>query len=206
VPDSLKGLSSAPKRIGVTDRGGFGLKEYLAGMLRQARYEVVDFGDSQPKPDDDYRDLVVPLARAVACGEERSSRSGWQAQLMQRVFPAGAGRFDAIIYTVGLFDEAEEDRNPGVLTKIARATGGEAFMALVTSKVVPICEQIAEDIRNQYTIGYFPSNHKLDNAQRTIKVAAAGRHGEKLRVRTRVGYIASPERTGKPVSSQRKLP
>ena len=38
-------------------------------MLREAHYEMVDFGDSQPKPDDDYPDFVVPLARAVACGE-----------------------------------------------------------------------------------------------------------------------------------------
>ena len=38
-------------------------------MLREAHYEVVDFGDSQPKPDDDYPDFVVPLARAVARGE-----------------------------------------------------------------------------------------------------------------------------------------
>jgi ribose 5-phosphate isomerase B len=51
------------------DHGGFELKEYLAGKLREARYEVVDFGDSQPKPDDDYPDFVVPLARAVAGGE-----------------------------------------------------------------------------------------------------------------------------------------
>jgi ribose 5-phosphate isomerase B len=51
------------------DHGGFELKEYLAGKLREARYEVVDFGDSQPKPDDDYPDYVVPMARAVASGE-----------------------------------------------------------------------------------------------------------------------------------------
>ena len=38
-------------------------------MLRAAHYEVVDYGDSQPKPDDDYPDFVVPLARAVARGE-----------------------------------------------------------------------------------------------------------------------------------------
>ena len=70
MPDSLTDLSTAPKRIGVAaDHGGFELKQYLAGMLREARYEVVDFGDTQPKPDDDYPDFVVPLARAVACGE-----------------------------------------------------------------------------------------------------------------------------------------
>ena len=58
------------KRIGVAaDHGGFELKEYLAGMLREADYEVIDFGDGKPKPDDDYPDFVVPLARAVAGGE-----------------------------------------------------------------------------------------------------------------------------------------
>ena len=30
---------------------------------------MVDYGDSQPKPDDDYPDFVIPLARAVARGE-----------------------------------------------------------------------------------------------------------------------------------------
>jgi ribose 5-phosphate isomerase B len=58
------------KRIGVAaDHGGFELKEYLAAMLREADYEVIDFGDGKPKPDDDYPDFVVPLARAVAGGE-----------------------------------------------------------------------------------------------------------------------------------------
>jgi VWFA-related protein len=117
-----------------------------------------------------------------------------------------AGRSDAIVYTVGLFDEAEENRNRGVLMKIARATGGEALLPQETSQVVAICEQIATDVRNQYTIGYVPSNQKLDSTRRTIKVTATGRHGEKLLVRTRAGYIAPPERTGQPVSSQGKLP
>ena len=70
MPDSLTVLPRTPKRIGVAaDHGGFELKDYLAGMLREAHYEVVDFGDGQPKPDDDYPDFVVPLARAVARGE-----------------------------------------------------------------------------------------------------------------------------------------
>ena len=62
--------SAAPKRVGIAaDHGGFESKEYLVGILREAHYEVVDYGDSQPKPDDDYPDFVVPLARAVARGE-----------------------------------------------------------------------------------------------------------------------------------------
>ena len=70
MSDSPTELPRTPHRIGVAaDHGGFELKEYLAGMLREAHYEVVDFGDGQPKPDDDYPDFVVPLARAVSRGE-----------------------------------------------------------------------------------------------------------------------------------------
>lgn len=99
-----------------------------------------------------------------------------------------AGRSDAIIYTIGLFDEADPDRNPGVLMKIAHATGGESFLPTETSQVVVVCKRIAEDIRNQYAIGYIPSNQELDGAYRTINVMATGPHGEKLVVRTRAGY------------------
>jgi Ca-activated chloride channel homolog len=107
---------------------------------------------------------------------------------------ASVVRSDAIIYTVGLFDEYDEDRNPGVLKRIASATGGEAFLPKETSEVVEICERIAEDIRNQYTIGYLPSNQAFDGTYRTIRVTASGPHGAKLFVRTREGYITPPER------------
>jgi len=57
------------KRVGIAaDHGGFELKEFLAGKLREAGYEVADFGDRQLKSDDDYPDFIIPLARAVAAG------------------------------------------------------------------------------------------------------------------------------------------
>jgi len=60
----------APTCIGIaSDHGGHALKQHLAGMLREAGYELADFGDRQPTPDDDYPDFVIPLARAVARGD-----------------------------------------------------------------------------------------------------------------------------------------
>ena len=57
-------------RIGISsDHGGYELKVYLAGKLREAGYEVIEFGDRQPTPDDDYPDFVVPLAHAIARGD-----------------------------------------------------------------------------------------------------------------------------------------
>ena len=50
MPDRPAVSPVVPKRIGVAaDHGGFELKEYLVGMLRAAGYEVIDFGDGQPK-------------------------------------------------------------------------------------------------------------------------------------------------------------
>ena len=70
MPDPMTGLPRTPQRIGIAaDHGGYELKEYLAGMLRDAGHEVIDFGDVQPKVEDDYPDVVVPLAHAVARGE-----------------------------------------------------------------------------------------------------------------------------------------
>ena len=55
--------------IGIAaDHGGFGLKEDLVAHLRNAGYQVYDFGAFTHNSDDDYPDFVIPLARAVAEG------------------------------------------------------------------------------------------------------------------------------------------
>jgi Ca-activated chloride channel family protein len=101
-----------------------------------------------------------------------------------------AGQPDAIIYTIGLFDEDDPDRNPHVLKQLAKATGGEAFLPGSVTDVVPICERIARDIRNQYTIVYVPTNRKQDGTYRVIQVKAGAQDRERLLVRTRAGYYA----------------
>jgi ribose 5-phosphate isomerase B len=59
-----------PPQIGIAaDHGGFDLKQYLLGRLRADGHRVVEYGDTRLDPGDDYPDFVVPLARAVACGE-----------------------------------------------------------------------------------------------------------------------------------------
>jgi VWFA-related protein len=96
---------------------------------------------------------------------------------------------NAIIYTIGIFDNQDVDRNPGVLKRLAKETGGEAFLPESLNDVAPVCERIARDIRNQYTIAYVPTNRKRDGTYRTIQVkATAG--SRRLSVRTRTGYFA----------------
>lgn len=63
-------LPRTPKCIGIAaDHGGYRLKEELTKLLREAAYEVIDFGNQQINPGDDYPDFVVPLARAVSNNE-----------------------------------------------------------------------------------------------------------------------------------------
>jgi len=103
---------------------------------------------------------------------------------------AMARQSDAIIYAIGLFDEYDPDRNPGALKELAKTTGGEAFLPGSVRDVVPICERIAHDIRNQYTIAYIPANGKQDGTYRVIQVKAVAPGRGRLAVRTRAGYYA----------------
>jgi VWFA-related protein len=52
---------------------------------------------------------------------------------------------DAILYTIGIFDEQDGDQNPGVLKRFAKETGGEAFFPKSSKEIAPICEGIARD-------------------------------------------------------------
>jgi Ca-activated chloride channel homolog len=102
---------------------------------------------------------------------------------------------NAVIYTIGLFDESDVDRNPGALKQLAHATGGEFFQPETISDVVPLCAQIARDIRNQYTISYAPTNATQDGAFRAIQVHAKAPGHDHLVVRTRPGYFAPGARS-----------
>jgi VWFA-related protein len=100
------------------------------------------------------------------------------------------GQPGAIIYTIGIFDEQDEDRNPGVLKQLAKNTGGEAFLPEALKDVTPVCQRIAHDIRNQYTLAYVPTNRKRDGSYRVIEVRASTPGRGRLSVRTRTGYFA----------------
>jgi len=74
MPDPSTESPGMSKPIGVAaDHGGFELKEYLVGMLREADYEVIDFGDREPAREDDYPDFVVPLARRLPAERWRAA-------------------------------------------------------------------------------------------------------------------------------------
>jgi VWFA-related protein len=78
-----------------------------------------------------------------------------------------------------------------ILEKLADVSGGEAYFPRSLDDVQSTCEQIAHDIRNQYTLAYYPTNARKDGTFRNVRVDAfsSGNHS-KLAVRTRPGYYA----------------
>jgi len=102
-----------------------------------------------------------------------------------------AGQSSAMVYAIGIFDKDDPDSNPDVLRRIARATGGEAFLPGEPKEINAICEHIARDIRHQYTIGYLPAPAARRGAFRSIRVEANSAGHGKLIVRARTGYIAA---------------
>ena len=97
------------------------------------------------------------------------------------------GESQATIYTIGIFDADDPDRNPGLLHRVASVSGGEAFLPRETEDLNSICRQIAKDIRNRYTISYTPSESN-GKSRRTISVVATEPGGRKLTVHARTSY------------------
>ena len=101
-----------------------------------------------------------------------------------------AAESNAVLYTIGIFDKDDPDQNPGVLRRLANATGGEAFFPGEFNEVVAICKGIASDIRNQYTLAYVSGNASKPAGYRNVRVVARST-GKDLDVRTRTTYFAS---------------
>src|SRR5258706_1216161 len=100
---------------------------------------------------------------------------------------------NAAIYTVGIYDETDVEKNPGVLKSLARTTGGERFLPRSPGELMQACQRIARDIRSGYTLGYVPPDR--DGAYHRVRVEIAPGDARRLSVRTRPGYFAA----GRPV-------
>jgi VWFA-related protein len=83
------------------------------------------------------------------------------------------------------------------LQALAEQTGGIAFFPKNLDEVDTVSQTVAHDIRNQYTIGYKPSNREQGGGYRSVRVVAQSKGYKNLQVRTRSGYYATQERAEK---------
>ncbi len=98
------------------------------------------------------------------------------------------------VYAIGILgDEEHPKRARKALDIIAQHTGGIAFFPKTLDEVDAISKSIANDIRNQYAIGYKPTNARGNGGFRMIRVEAKAKGHGKMMVRTKSGYYAGAQ-------------
>ena len=126
----------------------------------------------------------------VSDGADNASRLT-EKQAIQRVQNLGG----PVVYTIGLLydsDAREYQQAHQALQTLSDDTGGIAYFPRSLGEVNEIASEVAQDIRNQYTIGYHSTRSASLGGYRIVHVEAfSSRHG-KLTVRTRRGYYAKP--------------
>jgi VWFA-related protein len=167
---SVPELKEALERIDA--RGSTALYDAIIGSL-----------DHLKKGHKDKKVLLV-----VTDGEDNVSRNSLEKTVRE------IQKSNVVIYSIGLFsDEDKKNRKKAMraLKDISAASGGVAFFPENVDDVHNICDQVARDIRNQYTLGYYPTNTKKDGTFRIVQVDIIPPHGKgKLTARTRNGYFA----------------
>jgi len=102
------------------------------------------------------------------------------------------------LYSVGIFDAfeyrsrtQEELSGPSLLSEVTELTGGRAFTVENISELPDIAAKIGEELRNQYILGYRPSNKSHDARWRKIKIKLRAPKGlPPLSVYAKTGYYA----------------
>src|SRR5271165_654106 len=168
--NSIPELKEALERIDA--RGSTALYDAIIGSL-----------DHLKKGNKEKKVLLI-----VTDGEDNTSRNTLEKTVRE------IQKTDTVIYTIGLL--GEENKKSAKTAKkalmaIAQASGGVAYFPENVEDVHAICEQVAHDIRHQYTLAYYPSNAARDGSFRTVHVDVIPPRGHgKLVARTRNGYYA----------------
>jgi Ca-activated chloride channel family protein len=133
-------------------------------------------------PDQLRRQAIVVLSD----GEDTSSLIAYEDVL------ESAKRSETAVYSIGL--RSKEDRRQGefneaefVLRSLSQETGGRVFFVSDVSQLPAIYQQIADELANQYSIGYSSKNLKRDGAWRAIVVKI---DRPNTSARTKRGYFA----------------
>jgi len=123
----------------------------------------------------------------VTDGEDNASRMSLE-QAVRHVQDENG----PVIYTIGIFsdDQPRKKRDQRALRTLSERTGGVAFFPRDLHEVDQISQDVAHDIRNQYTIGYKPIKPQSQGGYRSVRVEAKSKGFGRMQVRTRSGYYA----------------
>jgi VWFA-related protein len=134
----------------------------------------------------------------LACGEKLNGEAGRKAIIIVtdaqdegskvRLEEAveSAQRTDTVIHIL-LVADPRFGGNVGVAHKLTEDTGGRLIVVNSEKRLEEAFDQISEELRSQYTLGYYPTNTARDGKFRKIKVDMTNHD---LKVLARKGYYA----------------
>lgn len=132
--------------------------------------------------------LEKKVLLVVTDGEDNASRESLEQAIRRLQEENGP-----TVYTIGLLADEHSKRARRALREMAEETGGIAFFPQGLAEVDSITQQIAHDIRSQYTIGYKPSKPQSEGGFRAVKIDVNAKGYKKLVARTRSGYYAGQQ-------------
>ena len=104
---------------------------------------------------------------------------------------------DVTLYAVGILSGSDAGSSlgmegQGILDELSGVSGGKAFFPRSSAEMDDIFEQIALELRHQYSIGYRPESFVNDGKWHRVKVKVTSPRGlPRLFVRSREGYYAT---------------
>jgi len=132
----------------------------------------------------------------VTDGEDNTSKYKFEEVLKQlkesKVTLYAIGLLEENDQRGGLFKPPPSKKAKQILEQFAESTGGVAYFPKSVDEVEEICKQIAHDLRNRYTLGYTPTNQKLDGSWRKVDVVIniPKNSASKVSWRNKPGYYA----------------
>ena len=174
----------------------------LERAIRKSRINVPDQGTiaGNPGPIGSRQITGTALYDAIylACGEKLASEAGRKAIVivtdaedtgskvrLEEAIEA-AQRTDTVIHILLVVDP-RYGGNPGIAHKLAEETGGRMISVRSEKKLAEAFDEISEELRSQYTLGYYPTNSAQDGKFRKVKVETTEHD---LKVLARKGYYA----------------
>jgi Ca-activated chloride channel homolog len=105
---------------------------------------------------------------------------------------------DVMVYSIGIYDHdfrTEEERlGPQLLSDVSELSGGRAFTIDNPNDLADVATKIGIELRNQYVLGYRPTNPGHDGKWHKIKVKLLPPKGlPPLHVYAKTGYYASSQ-------------
>jgi VWFA-related protein len=165
-----------------------------------------------PRPPGDQPDVVRRVMILISDGEDNLS-THTRAEAIEM-----AQRTSVVIYTISTstqwvtLDDPSKEKSGNrkyhltdgdkILQDLADETGGRSFYPYHVDDLDQSFQDIGEELRNQYSLAYNPTNHQLDGRYHKIKIEIPGEKG--YQVRARRGYYAraNQETTAKPTATK----